>query len=272
MIVGVLREESSPTVDDHLLHPSGGLDPMTATAENIRELHALHQRAKGLRDRMDSGPKTLANRRSVLAKRQAALEEARKALKEGRAQVKTKETQLQALQSKQGDLSTKRNQARKQDEYNALTAQMHHDQKTIERLELEVLEGMELNDTRAAELATLEVETKKLADDVEALARELDAKRAEQQAQFEALNAAIVEAETIIPADQRERYRRNVKQRGADAMAAAEDGACTGCFVSMPPQMLNELINGGQLVFCKSCGRILYLAEQDQSNTRRYSR
>lgn len=245
---------------------------MTATAESIRELHALHQRAKALRDRMDSGPKTLANRRAVLATRQAALEEARKTLKEGRAQVKTRETQLQSLQGKQEDLAAKRNQARKQDEYNALTTQMHHDQKTIERLEFEVLEGMELNDTRAAELATLEAEAKKLADDVEALALDLDAKRAEQQAQFEALQTAIVEAEAVIPADQREQYRRNVKQRGADAMAAAEDGACTGCFVSMPPQMTNELINGGQLVFCKSCGRILYLAEQDQPNTRRSSR
>ena len=64
-----------------------------------------------------------------------------------------------------------------------------------------------------------------------------------------------------IPADQREQYLRNVKGRGADAMAFVEGGACSGCFVSVTTQMMNELINSHSLVFCKSCGRILYLPE-----------
>ncbi len=32
--------------------------PMPATADNLRDLHLLHQRAKALRDRLTSGPKT----------------------------------------------------------------------------------------------------------------------------------------------------------------------------------------------------------------------
>ena len=32
---------------------------------------------------------------------------------------------------------------------------------------------------------------------------------------------------------------------------------------------MNELINGDHLSFCKTCGRILYLAEEDHPNTRR---
>ncbi len=49
---------------------------MTATAEHLRDLHQLHQRAKALRDRLTSGPKTLAARQAALANRQAALEAA----------------------------------------------------------------------------------------------------------------------------------------------------------------------------------------------------
>ena len=47
---------------------------------------------------------------------------------------------------------------------------------------------------------------------------------------------ALVEAESVIPEDLRERYRRTVKQHGADAMAAVDYdrksqlGACSGCF------------------------------------------
>ena len=75
--------------------------------------------------------------------------------------------------------------------------------------------------------------------------------------------------------DLRERYRRTVKQHGADAMAAVEYdrkvqlGSCSGCFVSVTTQALNELINGNHLSFCKTCGRILYLPEEEHANTRR---
>ena len=55
-------------------------------------------------------------------------------------------------------------------------------------------------------------------------------------------------------------------------MSEVDNGACTGCFVSTTAQMMNELINGGHLVFCKTCGRILYLPEQETSTTRRAGR
>jgi predicted nucleic acid-binding Zn-ribbon protein len=32
---------------------------------------------------------------------------------------------------------------------------------------------------------------------------------------------------------------------------------------------MNDLINGGQLVFCLSCGRLLYLSEPEVSLTKR---
>jgi predicted nucleic acid-binding Zn-ribbon protein len=48
--------------------------------------------------------------------------------------------------------------------------------------------------------------------------------------------------------------------RGADAMAAVENRTCTACYTEITAQNYHELILG-QLVVCKSCGRILYLPE-----------
>ena len=103
----------------------------------------------------------------------------------------------------------------------------------------------------------------------------IESQAAGQRAQLDELETALVEAESVIPEDVRERYRRTVKQHGADAMAAVDYdrksqlGACSGCFVSVTTQALNELINGNHLSFCKTCGRILYLPEEEQANTRR---
>jgi predicted nucleic acid-binding Zn-ribbon protein len=242
---------------------------MPATAENLRELHALHQRAKALRDLMNSGPKTLAARQAVLASRQATLEQARKSLKDEKAHVKNREIQLQSHQGKSDDLRIKLNAVKKQTEYDAIRNQLAHDNLAQSKLSDEILESYIKIDEQTAALAAMEAEVKKLSDEVSALKSEIESKTGPQQTQLKELEAAITGAEEIIPIDQRDQYRRNVKQRAADALAAVEGGACSGCFVSVTAQMVNELINGGHLVFCKSCGRILYLAEEDHTMTRR---
>ena len=66
--------------------------------------------------------------------------------------------------------------------------------------------------------------------------------------------------------DQRDRYRRTVKQRGADALASVDGGACSGCYVTLTHQVMNELINGHNLQFCMTCGRMLYLNDEDHGS------
>jgi predicted nucleic acid-binding Zn-ribbon protein len=242
---------------------------MPITAASLQELHRLHHRAKALRDRLTSGPKTLAARQTALANRQAALETARKALQELKVQLKKKEHALQGHQAKIDDLKVKLNQVKKNDEYKALQNQIAHDQSAIGKLEDEMLEAMTAIDDQTAALATLESDVKTFAQDVAALKTEIESKASAQKAQLHELETAIIEAEDVIPEDHRDRYRRVVKQHGADALAFIESEACSGCYVSITAQTKNELINGGTLVFCKTCGRVLYLAEEDVPLTRR---
>ena len=73
------------------------------------------------------------------------------------------------------------------------------------------------------------------------------------------------------PTSSATRYRRIVGRYGADALAACENASCLGCYTSLTPQMINDLINGEGLSFCLSCGRLLYLTEPEIANTRRSS-
>jgi predicted nucleic acid-binding Zn-ribbon protein len=245
---------------------------MSTTAANLRDLHQLHRRAKALRDRLASGPKTLAARQQALANRQAALEASRKATQEAKVQQKKREHSVQAVQAKMDDLRVKLNQVKKNEEYKAIQNQIAHDKAALEKIEGEILEHMLLVDEQEAALASEEAEAKAFAAEVEAFRAEIEAQAGSQRGQLAELETAIVEAEEVIPEDLRDRYRRTVKQHGADAMASVEGGACSGCFVSVTPQMMNELINVESLTFCKSCGRVLYLSEDDEPATRRTAR
>lgn len=234
---------------------------MTATADALRDLHTLHQRAKALRDRLTSGPKTLAARTAALAARTTDLEKVRKALQDAQLGVKKSEHSMQAAQAKIDDLKVKLNLVKKNDEYKAIQNQIAHDKTAMGKHEDDVLNGFDVVEARKAELAAAEAEVGKFAEEVAALKKTLDDQAVAQKAQLAELEAAIVSAEDHIPADQREQYRRTVRQLGADALAPVEGGACLGCYTAVTAQMLNELINRDGLTFCKSCGRLLYLAD-----------
>lgn len=246
-----------------------------ATAGDLRELHQLHQRAKALRDRLTSGPRTLAARQSALATRQSALEASKKALQEQKVQQKKKEHTVQSLQSKQDDLKVKLNSVKKNEEYKAIQNEIALLKSQIEKVEGEILEDMEKVEDQSRKLTAEEAEAKKLAGEVEAMRSKIDTETAGHRQQLSELETAIIEAESIIPEDVRDRYRRTVKQHGAEAMAPVDYdrksqlASCTGCFVALTTQSLNELLNGSHLSFCKTCGRLLYLPEEDHHNTRR---
>jgi len=245
---------------------------MTATAEILRDLHLLHHRAKALRDRLASAPRTLAGRQAALANRKADVEKARKALQDAKVQLKKHEHALQAQQAKIDDLTVKLNQVKKNEEYKALQNQIAHDKAAMSKTEDEILQSYEQIETQGVALAKLEAEIKSFAQDVVAIQTEIESQTSSHKAQLQELETAIVEAEISIPEQERERYSRTVRQYGADALAACENGACLGCFTSVTMQMLNHLINGDQLMFCKSCGRLLYLAEHAETTSKRASR
>lgn len=242
------------------------------TASTLRDLHGLHQRARALRDRMSSAPKTLAARKAGLATREAAVETAKKALQDARARIRTREVQVQALVGKIDDLKVKLNLVKKNDEYKALQNQIAHDKAAIVKIEDELLESMGAVEAQAADVAKLEGDVKAMAAEVAALSAKIEAEVGEQTAQLLRLETAIVEAESVIPEDDRERYKRTVKQKGADALAPIDSGACSNCYVSITSQMMNELINKNGMTYCMTCGCILYLAEADTPNTRRTGR
>jgi len=146
---------------------------MTTTADNLRDLHALHQRAKAIRDRLASGPKTVATRQAVLARRKGDLEAAHVLLKKTKADIKTKETQAQSIRGRVDELRGKLNVTKKQAEYDAIRNQIAADNLNASKVEEEALALMVQVEQREAELKTQEAEVAKLASEVEALAADV---------------------------------------------------------------------------------------------------
>jgi len=233
---------------------------MSVTAAALRELHRIHQQLAELRDRLERGPKQVRAREANLAQLEARLAEARDKAKQTQMAVDRKQLDLKAGEQKVVDLRVKLNQANSNREYQAFLEQIAAAEMAGSVLSDEILEGMERVDQ-------LNVGVKEAEKNLAAGKQELDKARQAVESSAAAirsdlarLEAELATAENDLPGDMKADYQRVVRSKGADSLAAADDGVCTGCGQQITLNMQNEL-KLSKLVFCKSCGRLLYLAE-----------
>ncbi len=57
------------------------------------------------------------------------------------------------------------------------------------------------------------------------------------------------------------RYEKILKNKEGMALVAVKDNACGGCFMSLPPQVINEIKMHDRIIFCEMCARMLYLED-----------
>jgi len=56
-------------------------------------------------------------------------------------------------------------------------------------------------------------------------------------------------------------YERILKGKDGLAMVPVSHNSCGGCFMNVPPQIVNDIKKHEGLVYCESCARILYTEE-----------
>ena len=64
-----------------------------------------------------------------------------------------------------------------------------------------------------------------------------------------------------LPQELIDEYEFIFEKRESKAIVAIKDEACTGCFMSIPPQTISDVRKGFELIHCQYCSRILYYPE-----------
>lgn len=233
---------------------------MSGMSAGLRRLHELHLQLREIQEQLAKGPREKAAREQTVQKRKAELEAQRGILKQLRSTADQKNLQLKSSESKILELGNKLNSAGSNREYDILTGQIQADTMANSVLEDEILEALDSVDSaqgavKEAEGAIVlaENELKKTIEAVQAREPGLKEREAELQTQ-------VADAEKFLPPDAAGVYRRLVQAHGADALAAVEDSSCGSCYVKLTNQNLLEL-RMGKTLFCKTCGRLLYLPE-----------
>ncbi len=231
---------------------------MSITAAALRELHGVHQRLAELRDRLERGPKQIRTREANVAQLEARLAEARQKAQQTQMAADRKQLDLKSGEQKIVDLRVKLNACSSNREYQALLEQIAASEMAGSVLSDEILESFEKVDLLGTAVKEAEKNLTAGKQELEKTRRGVEDTAAALQADIKRLEEELAATEQTLPADFKVDYERVVRSKGADSLAVAEDSVCTGCGHQITLNMLNEL-KLSKFVFCKACGRLLYL-------------
>jgi predicted nucleic acid-binding Zn-ribbon protein len=233
---------------------------MSVTAAALRELHRIHRQLSDLRSRLEHGPKQIRARETNVSRLKRELAEAKEHVTRTKVAADQKELQLREREQRIQNVRTKLNSASNNREYQAFLEQIAADEQANSVLSDETLELLEkigelqvVVQRKVADLQQCEAEVLTLRQRVEAEKQSLEVDLARRTTE-------LAHAEDCLPADVKVDYQRVVKARGEEALAPLEGDTCGSCFQTVTQQMVSELLMG-KLVFCKSCGSLLYLPE-----------
>lgn len=167
------------------------------------------------------------------------------------------ERDLEDHTAKITDLRSKQVVIKTNEEYAALNTEIEFVKREISTAEdamltlLEEVEQLSENATRAmeeAESATVQIDAdiSELTSEVAELDDSLAVKRDERKRIAMRVEGSLLR-----------RYEGTMRSKDT-ALAYVVDGACSGCYKSLPPQTVIEVKRSTRFIECDGCGRILY--------------
>ncbi|WP_437187772.1 zinc ribbon domain-containing protein [Planctomicrobium sp. SH668] len=233
---------------------------MASAGAQYSYLHQLLIQLKDVQDQLARGPKQVKARQKRLAEFEKDLVEKEAEFKETRATTDRKNLDLKSKESHLVDLQGKLNQAASNREFDIIKGQMAADRAAKAVLEDEIIEWLDRTDSLQRSIAEAKQAILDYQADSKKMAADFEERSGGYRQEEEKLKVRISEAETVIPTELREQYRRLVEAYGADAFASVQNNVCGQCRVSITAQFRVHL-NGGKLMTCGICGRLLYLGE-----------
>ena len=241
-------------------HPAMPSTPSNISTAVLRTLHRIHRQLGDLTERLERGPKQIRAAEANVEHREGLLSQTKASAKTQRMACDEKQLRLKSGEDKVTVLRGKLNAAASNREYQALLEQIAADEMTNSVLADEILEALEKTDAFKKDIADAEAAAAAARQRVEQLHAEVAKQEPLLKADIARLEAELKESEATLPGDVRELYRRVVRGKGEDALAVVENQFCTGCNQQIPLNALSQIMLG-QPIFCKTCGRLLYLAE-----------
>ena len=226
-------------------------------------LQAIDTQIYNLETEKNSKPEEMKKLDAAFEDKKQHLAELEKKLLDLQKQKKDKELDLASKEETIKKNQTQLYQLKTNKEYAAMLKEIEGTKADISVIEDGILGIMEQADTVKEDIAkekevlkTEEVKLNAEKNKVQARVKEIDDKLAQLKAER---SRAMEGIDTKIMGQ----YDRIMKGRDSLAISQVKNNACQGCFMNVPPQVINLIKMYDRLVVCEVCQRILYIDENE---------
>jgi hypothetical protein len=230
----------------------------------LRTLHRILQQLGDLRERLDRGPRLAQAQQANLARLEADAATLHEQAKKLRVATDAKQLQLSSNESSLEKRRMQLRQAGTNREFSALKEEIAAGEMSNSVLEDEIIEAMDKLDKLQTQVKEAEAALARSKEQAGKSQAEIAQQKPLLEADVQRLEREHRQAEKELPREFREHYRRVVGGKGVDALAQVTDGVCGGCHHHVPVNLVAELMLSRPML-CRSCGRMLYLAENAQA-------
>ena len=183
-----------------------------------------------------------------------AIEDIEKGKRKKELELETKESGLAKLKNQLLSIKTNR-------EYQAFLHEIEAAKAEVSQLEEEIL--LLIEDSEAAK-----EQIKKARVELEQSGKQINNQKQEHEKELERLaqekQTLESEKKTIqqqIPQELLKRYNKIRDYRDGLAVVSVKEGSCQGCFMSLMPQLFQEVRQNTGIYYCPHCHRIIYFQE-----------
>jgi len=231
---------------------------MTADMEQVTRLQSLDLKIRELEREIATLPKHIAQIEKTLDSHLRRLEADRAALAANQKERKQLDDDIKVETQKVSKLKDQMLSAKTNEQYRAFQNEIGFCEQAIRKAEDRILDLMaegEPLDTNVKQAESALKEEKQQVEAEKTSTRERTALDQKQLDQCKTERKSLVGG---LKPQVYSAYERIRKKWHGSAVAEATDGRCSACQIMLRPQFFQDLRNTDQLMFCESCGRILF--------------
>jgi predicted nucleic acid-binding Zn-ribbon protein len=245
---------------------------MTADLELISRLQTIDQKIGELQREVATLPKHIAKIEKTLDSHVRRLEADRAALAANQKERKSLEDDVKVQQQKISKLRDQMLLAKTNEQYRAFQHEIEYGEKAIRKHEDRILDLMGEAEPLEANVKKADAALKQEKRQVEAEKTHAREATAKDEKLLEGLQADRKAAVTALKPAVNRTYERIRKKWNGSVIAEVVEGRCSACQIMLRPQFNQDLKRGEDMMFCESCGRIVYVNppvsfEQDLATT-----
>jgi predicted nucleic acid-binding Zn-ribbon protein len=206
-------------------------------------------------------PEALAGLEAKRAANQADLDKVKENLLTAQKNKRDRDQDLEAGGQKVEKLKAHTTEIKNNKEYTALLKEIETAEQENKAIEDNLLVLMEKIDSAAAQITAAEQKAKEEDAAVQKEQQQLEAAFAKLETDLQGVEAARGEMAARIKPAILTQYQKLIISKGGVAIAEARGESCSGCYMSIPPQVFVNVKKNENIITCPHCARILYYKE-----------